>query len=107
AAFMKSFLTDCLVTQVWTLSPRDQVLEVVAVAREPLVREQIAAATGLDPDGELVPILSRLASFVPAAARHYSFFHRSMFDWLTGWYIEEDRPFAGPYHLSLNRAKGA
>ena len=85
--------------------PARQVLEVVAVAREPLVREQIAAATGLDADGELVPILSRLASFVPVAARHYSLFHRSMFDWLTGSDIEEDRPFAGPYHVNLNRGQ--
>ena len=85
--------------------PARQVLEVVAVAREPLIREQIAAATGLDPDGELIPILSRLASFVPASARHYALFHRSIFDWLTGWDTEEDRPFAGPYHVSLDRGQ--
>jgi len=85
--------------------PVRQVLEVITVAREPLIREQIAAVTGLAPDEELIPILSRLASFVPASARHYSLFHRSIFDWLTGWDIQEDRPFAGPYHVSLNKGQ--
>ena len=42
-----------------------QVLEVVAAAREPLNRKQIATVTGLDAEKELPPLLGRLAAFVP------------------------------------------
>jgi WD40 repeat protein len=77
-----------------------QVLETVATAREPLTREQIAAVTGLDAAEELPGILSRLAPFVPASEGRYSFFHKSLFDWLTGWDIRQDQPFAGPYHVN-------
>jgi WD40 repeat protein/serine/threonine protein kinase len=79
------------------------VLEVVATAREPLTREQIAAVTGLDASEELPRILSRLASFVPASEGRYSFFHKSLFDWLTGWDIRQDQPFAGAYHVNLQK----
>ena len=78
-------------------------LETVAAAREPLTRDQIAAAAGLDAEEELPPILSRLASFVPASAGRYAFFHKSLFDWLTGWDIRQDQPFAGPYHVNLQK----
>jgi WD40 repeat protein len=80
-----------------------QVLETVAAARESLTREQIAAATGLDAEEELPPILSRLASFVPASDGRYAFFHKSLSDWLTGWDIRQDQPFAGPYHVNLQK----
>jgi WD40 repeat protein/serine/threonine protein kinase len=80
-----------------------QVLEVVATAREPLTREQIAAVTGLEAAEELPRILSRLASFVPASEGRYSFFHKSLFDWLTGWDTRQDQPFAGPYHVNLQK----
>jgi WD40 repeat protein/serine/threonine protein kinase len=82
-----------------------KVLETVAAAREPLTREQIAAATGLDPEEELPLILSRLASFVPASEGRYALFHKSLFDWLTGWDKPQDQPFAGAYHV--NPQKGS
>jgi WD40 repeat protein/serine/threonine protein kinase len=81
------------------------VLETVAAAREPLTREQIAAAIGLDPEEELPLILSRLASFVPASEGRYALFHKSLFDWLTGWDELQDQPFAGAYHV--NPQKGS
>jgi WD40 repeat protein len=81
--------------------PAGQVLEVVAAAREPLSREQIAAVTGLDDKKELPSLLGRLAAFVPVREGRYSLFHHSMFDWLTGWDTQQDQPFAGPYHVSL------
>jgi WD40 repeat protein/serine/threonine protein kinase len=80
-----------------------QVLETVATALEPLTREQIATVTGLDAAEELPRILSRLASFVPASECRYSFFHKSLFDWLTGWDIRLDQPFAGAYHVNLQK----
>ena len=78
-----------------------KVLETVAAAREPLTREQIAAATQLDAEEKLPPILSRLASFVPPSEGRYALFHKSLFDWLTGWDVQEDQPFAAEYHVSL------
>ena len=86
-------------------SPSRRVLEIVAAACEPLTREQIAAGTGLDAEEELPRILSGLASFVPAYGGRYAFFHKSLFDWLTGWDLHLDRPFAGSYYVSLKRGK--
>jgi WD40 repeat protein/serine/threonine protein kinase len=80
-----------------------KVLETVAAAREPLTRQQIAAATELDAEDELPLILSRLASFVPASQGRYAFFHKSLFEWLTGWDIQQDQPFAGPAHVNLQK----
>ena len=80
-----------------------RVLETVAAAREPLTRQQIAAATDLDAEEELPVILSRLASFAPASDGRYALFHKSLFDWLTGWDIPHDQPFAGPYHVNLQK----
>jgi WD40 repeat protein/serine/threonine protein kinase len=82
-----------------------KVLETIAAAREPLTREQIAAATGLDPEEELPLILSHLASFVPASEGRYALFHKSLFDWLTGWDFPQDQPFAGAYYV--NPRKGS
>jgi hypothetical protein len=81
--------------------PAGQVLEVVAAAREPLSRKQIAAVTGLDSEKELPTLLGRLAAFVPVREGRYSLFHRSLFEWLTGWDTQQDLAFAGPYHVSL------
>jgi hypothetical protein len=81
--------------------PAGQVLEAVAAARESLTRKQIAAVTGLDAEKELPPLLGRLAAFVPVREGHYSLFHRSLFEWLTGWDTHQDQSFAGRYHLSL------
>jgi WD40 repeat protein len=78
-----------------------QVLEVVAAAREPLTRKQIAAVSGLDAEKELPLLLGRLAAFVPIREGSYSLFHRSLFEWLTGWDTQQDQSFAGPYHVSL------
>jgi hypothetical protein len=82
-----------------------KVLEAVAAAREPLTREQIAAATDLDPEEELPPILSRLASFVPSEQGRYALFHKSLFDWLTGWDVQQDQPFAAEYHVNLQKGQ--
>jgi WD40 repeat protein len=78
-----------------------RVLEVVAAAREPLTRKQIAAVIGLDAENELPPLLGRLAAFVPVREGRYSLFHHSLFEWLTGWDAQQDQSFAGPYHVSL------
>jgi WD40 repeat protein/serine/threonine protein kinase len=80
-----------------------KVLETIAAAREPLTREQIAAATHLNPEEELLGILSRLASFVPASDGRYALFHKSLFDWLTGWDHPRDQPLAGAYHVNLQK----
>ena len=80
-----------------------KVLETIAAAREPLTREQIAAVAGLDPEEELPGILSRLSSFVPAFEGRYALFHKSLFDWLTGWDQARDQPFAGAYHVNLQK----
>jgi WD40 repeat protein/serine/threonine protein kinase len=85
--------------------PSRQVLETVVAAREPLTREQIAAATHLDPEEELPPILLHLASFVPPSLGRYALFHKSLFDWLTGWDMKQDQPFAGAYHLILQKGQ--
>lgn len=82
-----------------------QVLETLAAAREPLTRTQIAAATGLDAEEELPLNLSRLASFLTVFEGRYTFFHRSLFDWLTGWDADDDRPLAGPYYVSLKKGR--
>src|SRR5262249_40910310 len=81
--------------------PAGQVLEAVAAAREPLTRKQIAAVTALDAEKELPPLLGRLSAFLPVREGRYSLFHRSLFEWLTGWDAQQDQPFAGPYHVSL------
>jgi WD40 repeat protein/serine/threonine protein kinase len=78
-------------------------LETIVAAREPLTREQIAAATNLDPEDELLRILSRLAPFVPAFEGRYSLFHKSLVDWLTGWDRSRDQPLAGAYHVNLQK----
>jgi WD40 repeat protein/serine/threonine protein kinase/endogenous inhibitor of DNA gyrase (YacG/DUF329 family) len=80
-----------------------RVLETIVAAREPLTREQIAAATCLDPEDELLGILSRLAPFVPAFEGRYSLFHKSLLDWLTGWDRSHDQPLAGAYHVNLQK----
>jgi WD40 repeat protein/serine/threonine protein kinase len=81
------------------------VLETVAGAVEPLMRKDIAAVTGLDPEEQLPPILARLASFVPPYEGRYAFFHKSLFDWLTGWDIQHDQPVAGLYYISLEKGR--
>jgi hypothetical protein len=82
-----------------------RVLEVIAAAGEPLTREEIAAVTGLDSVEELPHILARLASFVPVCDGQYSFFHKSLFDWLTGWDSQLDQLFAGSYHVNLEKGR--
>jgi WD40 repeat protein len=81
------------------------VLEAVVAAREPLNREQVAAASGLDAEGEVQPILARLASFLPYRDGAYVLFHRSLFEWLTEWDRQRDQPIAGPYHVSLKNGR--
>src|SRR5260221_7138406 len=82
-----------------------RVLEVIAAAVEPLTRKEIAAVNDLDTVEELPHILARLASFVSVCESRYAFFHRSLFDWLTGWDIQLDQLFAGPYHVNLEKGR--
>jgi WD40 repeat protein len=84
-------------------SPSRDILEAVVAAREPLTREQIGAVTGMDFALELPPQLARLAPFVPVRDRRYALFHKSFFEWLTGWDATQDQPVAGPYSVSLKR----
>ena len=85
--------------------PSRLVFEAVVAAREPLNREQLAALSGLDGEGEVPVILARLASFLPFRDRTYVLFHRSLFEWLTEWDSQQDQPVAGPYHISLKRGR--
>lgn len=96
---------DRLFRETGSFQPTCQVLEVVAAARESLTRKQIAAVTGLDAEKELPPLLGRLTAFVPVREGRYSLFHRSLFEWLTGWDAEQDQSFAGLYHLSLKEGR--
>ena len=82
-----------------------RVLEVVVGAGEPLARKDIATATGLDPEEQLPLILGRLSSFVPPCEGRYTIFHKSLFDWLTGWDLQHDQPLAGLYHVSLENGQ--
>lgn len=80
--------------------PARAVLETVVAAREPPARAGLAAATGLDEEAELPPILARLSSFVPARGGRYVLFHKSLRDWLTGWDEAADQPVAQGYHVN-------
>jgi hypothetical protein len=84
--------------------PAGQVLEMVAAAREPMSRKQIAIVADLDAEKELPPRLGRLAAFVPVREGRYSLFHRSLFEWLTGRDTQQDQSFAGLYYLSLQES---
>jgi len=64
-------------------APARQVLEVIAAALEPLTAAEIAAATGLDHDYELAPLLDRLAAYLPERDGRRAVFHKSFADWLT------------------------
>ncbi|MGO9464334.1 MAG: AAA family ATPase [Isosphaeraceae bacterium] len=64
-------------------SPARQVLEVIVAALEPLSNAEIAAATGLDLDYTLGPLLDRLAAYVPERDGRRIVFHKSFADWLT------------------------
>ena len=43
-----------------------RVLDVIVAAREPLAKDELARATGLDPEEELPAVLKRLSAYVPA-----------------------------------------
>jgi WD40 repeat protein len=59
------------------------ILEVVTAAAEPLSELHLAAATGVDPDDELAPVLRRLAPYLPEREGRYALYHKSFNDWLT------------------------
>ena len=64
------------------------VLAAVCAAREPLDRDFLAQASGLDDEGELPRVLVRLAAYVPKRQGAdgipvYAVFHKSLADWLT------------------------
>ena len=73
------------------------VLQVLVAAREPLSRDQLAQATGFDAEDELPIVLSRISAFVPQRDGRYSLFHRSLFEWLTGWDRALDEPHAASF----------
>jgi len=64
-------------------APARQVLEVIMAALEPLTDAEIAAATGLDADYVLAPLLDRVAAYVPERDGRRTVFHKSFADWLT------------------------
>jgi len=81
-------------------APARQVLEVIVAATEPLSAAEIAAATGLDPDYALPPLLDRLAAYIPERDGRRAVFHKSFADWLTA--TESPRP-AGRFFASPRR----
>ena len=81
-------------------APARRVLEVVTAAREPLGPAEIAAATGLDLDYALPPLLDRLAAYLPERDGRRAVFHKSFSDWLTE--TKDPRP-AGRFFVSPRR----
>jgi hypothetical protein len=81
-------------------APARLVLEVVAAAREPLTTDQLAGATGVDPDYELPALLDQLAVYLPDRDGRRAVHHKSLADWLTG--TTEPRP-AGRFFASPRR----
>ncbi len=53
-------------------------------------RPSLFSITGFDAEKDLPTLLARLAPFLPVREGHYSLFHRSLFEWLTGWDDEQD-----------------
>jgi WD40 repeat protein len=85
-------------------APAKQLFDVIVAAREPLTEQQLAAATGLDIDDHLPPVLEQLSSYVPArpdgdGQQRYAIYHKSLSDWLT------DRSRRGHLH-SANPKRG-
>jgi WD40 repeat protein len=65
-----------------------RLLDVVSASAEPLVEEELAAASGLDREEKLPRVFQSLAVYLPrrigpGERRMYSFFHKSLEDWLT------------------------
>ena len=77
-------------------------LEVVTAALEPLTPTEIAAATGLDLDYALPPLLDRLAAYLPERDGRRAVFHKSFSDWLTE--TKDPRP-AGRFFVSPRRGQ--
>lgn len=74
-------------------------LEVIVAAAEPLTREQLANATGLEPKRELSGVLRRLSAYLrlqtdAEGVKRYTVYHKSLADWLT----DSDRAGA-PYSI--------
>jgi hypothetical protein len=63
-------------------APARTLLEVVVAAAEPLAADQLASATGLEPDYELPRILGQLAAYLTERGRYVAY-HKSLIDWLT------------------------
>ena len=80
--------------------PARQVLEVIVAALEPLTDAEIAAASGLDPDYALAPLLDCLAAYLPERDGRRAVFHKSFADWLTE--TKGSRP-AGRFFASPRR----
>ncbi len=65
-----------------------RVFEALAAAQEPLSANQLSAITELDEDEALPALMTKLATYVPPRVAsdgqvRYSFFHKSLSDWLT------------------------
>jgi len=65
-------------------APARIVLEVMLAAQQPLTRPQIAGAVAFDSVYALNHVLSKLSTFLDAAADGVRIYHKSLSDWLTG-----------------------
>ena len=65
-----------------------RVLDVIVAAREPLAKDELARAAGMDAEKELLAALKQLSAYVPARSggdgvSRYATYHKSLVDWLT------------------------
>jgi WD40 repeat protein len=65
-----------------------RVLDAIVAAREPLAKDELARATGLDAEEELPAVLKWLSAYVPSRpdagdVPRYAAYHKSLVDWLT------------------------
>lgn len=74
---------DRLFPEPAAFDPARRALEVIVAAREPLVRDQLAAASGLSAEDDLPRVLRVLAAFLPVSEGRVRVFHKSLSDWLT------------------------
>ncbi|MGK7905873.1 MAG: AAA family ATPase [Synechococcus sp.] len=80
-----------------------KVLQAIAAAREPLTDVQLATVTHLDLEDELYPVLRELSAYLHEregadGQRSYTFFHKSLMDWLTGQEVR-----GSDYYISAKR----
>ena len=83
-------------------TPSRTLLQCLLAAREPPTRDDLATVTGLDAESDLEPMLDRLSSMIQPRDKHYSPYHKTLTEWLTGRNAE-DRALAGPYFISTRK----